>query len=156
MQLPVGKGAKGSWRGKAGVVKYIVIGLVAISAKIYGISLLTNLACTLHSSIKLKSHVGLDRSIAHFYRHIDVYPYLNPSIILAPATKPLHAETSKALFMGGNGKVHLKASLHRSTWVAGQRCYANLHVRNEASKKVSAICVLQTHFNFTLLTSVYS
>lgn len=28
MQVPVGKGAKGSWRGKAGVVKYIVIGCV--------------------------------------------------------------------------------------------------------------------------------
>jgi hypothetical protein len=114
MHLPVGKGAKGSWKGKAGVVKYIVIG-----------------------SIKLKSHVGSDRSIAHFYRHVDVFPYLNPSIVLAPAISPLRAETSKALFMGGSGKVYLKASLHRPTWVAGQRCYASLHVKNEASKKVS-------------------
>ncbi|KAK9894367.1 hypothetical protein P389DRAFT_95525 [Cystobasidium minutum MCA 4210] len=116
MQLPTGKGAKGSWKGKAGIVKYIVIG-----------------------SIKLKSHVGLDRSIAHFYRHVDVFPYLNPSIILAPAIKPLHAETSKAMFMGGSGKVHLKASLHRPTWVAGQRCYANIYVKNEAGKKIKTL-----------------
>lgn len=113
MQIPVGKGAKGSHKSKQGVVKYIVIG-----------------------SVKLKSHVGTDRSIAHFYRHVDVYPYFNPSIILAPSLKALTVDASKALFMGGSGKVNLSATLHRLTWVAGQRCYVDVRVKNGASKKV--------------------
>ena len=120
MQIPVGKGAKGSHKSKQGVVKYIVIG-----------------------SVKLKSHVGTDRSIAHFYRHVDVYPYFNPSIILAPSAKALIVEASKALFMGGSGKVSLSASLHRLTWVAGQRCYVDVRVKNGASKKVRLIPIGQ-------------
>ena len=89
------------------------------------------------SSVKLKSQEGTDRSIAHFYRHIELYPYLNPAIILAPAMKPLEAFTSKSLFMGGNGLVKLFASIHRSNWVAGQSCYVNLRVENDSTKKVS-------------------
>lgn len=38
--------------------------------------------------------------------------------------------------MGGSGKVTLEASMHRPTWVAGQRCYVDVEVRNETSKKV--------------------
>lgn len=88
------------------------------------------------SSVKLKSKTGSDRSIAHFYRHVDVFPYYNPAIILAPALKPLQAEAAKSLFMGGSGKVSLKASMHRETWVAGQRCYVDVRVENESGKRV--------------------
>lgn len=87
--------------------------------------------------MKLKSRDGQDRSIAHFYRHIEVFPYLNPAVLLAPALKPLRAEASKALFMGGSGQVKLSAEMHRSTWVAGQHCYVDIRVENETGKKVS-------------------
>ncbi|KAK0552936.1 hypothetical protein OC846_001516 [Tilletia horrida] len=113
LEVPIGKGAKGSYRGKTSVVRYIVIG-----------------------SVKLKSSNGSDRSIAHFYRHIDLFPYLNPSVVLAAAPKPIVSQGQKGLFMGGSGKVQLTASLHRSTWVAGQRVYVNIAVNNETSKKV--------------------
>ncbi|GAA5978811.1 hypothetical protein JCM11641_003571 [Rhodosporidiobolus odoratus] len=113
MTLPVGKGAKGPWKGKQGVVRYIAI-----------------------ASVKLKSKAGADRSIAHFYRHVEVFPYFNPALALAPAIKPLEAEAAKSLFLGGSGKVSLKASMHRETWVAGQRCYVDVRVENESSKKV--------------------
>lgn len=94
---------------------------------------------TTFSSVKLKSHSGADRSIAHFYRHVEIFPYLNPAIILASALKPLIASTSKALFMGGNGLVHLTGKLHRTTWIAGQRCYVDVSVENDSSKKVRRI-----------------
>ncbi|CAD6897733.1 unnamed protein product [Tilletia laevis] len=113
LDVPIGRGAKGSYRGKTAVVRYIVIG-----------------------SVKLKSSNGTDRSIAHFYRHMELFPYLNPAVVLSPAPKPLVSQAEKGLFMGGSGKVLLTASLHRPTWVAGQRVYVNIAVSNETSKKV--------------------
>ncbi|SCZ97704.1 BZ3500_MvSof-1268-A1-R1_Chr4-3g07389 [Microbotryum saponariae] len=116
MSLPVGKGAKGGWKCKQGVVRYIVI-----------------------ASVKLKSKHGSDRSIAHFYRHVDIFPYYNPAILLAPSPKPHTARASKSLFMGGSGKVNLEASLHRQTWVAGQRCYVEIRVENESNRKIKSL-----------------
>lgn len=116
LELPVGKGAKGSYRGKHAVVRYIVIG-----------------------SVKLKSANNTNRSIAHFYRHIDLYPYLNPAIVLSSSARPVQARASKGLFLGGSGKVHLTASLHRHSWVAGQRLYVHLRIDNETNKKVKSL-----------------
>lgn len=116
MELPVGKGAKGSYRGKHAIVRYIVIG-----------------------SVKLKSANGANRSIAHFYRHVELYPYLNPAVVLSSSARPIQASASKGLFLGGTGKVHLSASLHRSTWIAGQRVYVNIKIDNETSKKVKSL-----------------
>lgn len=87
-------------------------------------------------SVKLKSHLGTDRSIAHFYRTVDVFPYLEPTGFLAPSIKPILAENTKAIFMGASGKVQLHASMHRQNWVAGQRCYVDVRICNESSKKV--------------------
>ncbi|KAM0754096.1 hypothetical protein T439DRAFT_378184 [Meredithblackwellia eburnea MCA 4105] len=116
LHLPIGKGAKGGWKGKQGVVRYIVI-----------------------ASMKLKSPKGADRSIAHFYRHVEIFPYLNPAVLLAPSNKPLAATGSKSLFMGGNGKVSLTARVHRASWVAGQRCYVDIRVENESNKKIKTL-----------------
>ncbi|SOV06021.1 uncharacterized protein UDID_19255 [Ustilago sp. UG-2017a] len=116
LELPVSKGAKGSYRGKNAVVRYIVIG-----------------------SVKLKSASGANRSIAHFYRHVDLFPYLNPAVILSSALKPIQVTSSKGLFLGGSGKVHLMASLHRNTWVAGQRVYINVGIQNDTSKKINGM-----------------
>ncbi|KDN48840.1 hypothetical protein K437DRAFT_267502 [Tilletiaria anomala UBC 951] len=116
LDIPVGKGAKGTYRGKHACVRYIAIG-----------------------SVKLKSGNDANRSIAHFYRHIDLFPYLNPAVALSSAPKPIQASVSKGLFMGGQGKVHLTASLHRSNWVAGQRVYVRVGVQNETSKKIKSV-----------------
>jgi hypothetical protein len=94
--------------------------------------------------VKLKSQDGRDRSIAHFYRHVEVFPYLNPAVLLAPALKPLRAEEAKCLFMGGTGKVSLSAEMHRATWVAGQLCYVDIRVENGTSKKVSGHWIAQS------------
>lgn len=116
MEVPIGKGAKGSYRGKHAHVRYIVIG-----------------------SIKLKDSQGGNRSIAHFYRHVELFPYLNPAIVLASAPKAIQVSGEKGLFLGGSGKVRVVASLHRGTWVAGQRVYVNVAVQNGTSKKVNSI-----------------
>ncbi|KAJ1035752.1 hypothetical protein NDA13_000412 [Ustilago tritici] len=116
LELPVSKGAKGSYRGKNAVVRYIVIG-----------------------SVKLKSASGANRSIAHFYRHVDLFPYLDPAVILSSALKPIQVTSSKGLFLGRSGKVHLMASLHRNTWVAGQRVYINVGIQNDTSKKINGM-----------------
>jgi hypothetical protein len=75
-------------------------------------------------------------SIAHFYRNVEVWPYLDPAVVLAPSERPIHSMAAKGLFLGGSGKLKLIASLHRSTWVAGQRCFAKVLVSNDTNKKV--------------------
>jgi hypothetical protein len=114
LEIPIGKGAKGSYRGKHAIIRYIAI-----------------------ASVKLKSGDDANRSIAHFYRHVDLYPYLNPAVVLSSAAKPITATVAKGLFMGGPGKVQLTATLHRGTWVAGQKVYVRIGIKNESSKKVS-------------------
>lgn len=96
----------------------------------------------LHRSVKLKSKTGGDRSIAHFYRNIDVFPYLSPAAVLKPSPLPISAEACNSVFMGGSGKIKLSARLHRSSWVAGTRCYVEVSVLNETSKKVRRYFVL--------------
>lgn len=124
LEMPIGKGAKGSYRGKNAVVRYIVIG-----------------------SVKLKNAQGGNRSIAHFYRHIDLFPYFNPAVALSSAPRAIQASAEKGLFMGGSGKLRVSASLHRGTWVAGQRAYINVSVHNQTSKRVKNAC-------FTLIRTV--
>jgi hypothetical protein len=86
-------------------------------------------------SIKIKDTRKNSRSIAHFYRSIDVWPLFDPAIVLAPASTPLYTSTAKSLFLGGHGTVKLTASLHRPTWIAGQRCYVRIFVANDSEKR---------------------
>lgn len=109
LDMPIGKGAKGSYRGKKALVRYIVIG-----------------------SVKLKSADGRDRSIAHFYRHVDLLPYINPAVVLASAPRPIQATAER-------DRISLTASLHRPAWVAGQRVYVNVAVRNETSRRIKTV-----------------
>ncbi|PWN19970.1 hypothetical protein BCV69DRAFT_313177 [Microstroma glucosiphilum] len=109
LEMPIGKGAKGSYRGKKALVRYIVIG-----------------------SVKLKSSDGSNRSIAHFYRHVDLLPYINPAVVLASAPRPIQATTER-------NRISLTASLHRPTWVAGQRVYVNVAVRNDTSRRIKNV-----------------
>ncbi|CAO1631190.1 unnamed protein product [Jaminaea pallidilutea] len=124
MELPIGKGVKGTYRGKNAHVRYIVIG-----------------------SIKLKDTNGGGRSIAHFYRHVELFPYLNPAVVLSSAPRPTQASGEKGLFLGGSGKVKVTASLHRPTWIAGQRVYVNVSVNNATTKRISSA-------TFTLIRTV--
>lgn len=116
LEVPVGKGAKGVYYGKHASIRYIAI-----------------------ASVKVKSGEKDPGSIAHFYRQVELYPYLNPAAVLASAPQPIQASASKSLFMGGPGKVYLSAYLHRPAWVAGQRVYIRVKIQNETDKKVCGL-----------------
>ena len=95
-------------------------------------------------SFKLKDTTSGKRSIAHFYRSCEVWPLLNPEKFLVPAPRPLRATVSKSLFMGGDGKLTLTATLIRLYWISGQRCFVHLSIQNETKKAVVSV-------TFTLL-----
>ncbi|KAF8641013.1 hypothetical protein AX17_000658 [Amanita inopinata Kibby_2008] len=90
-------------------------------------------------SFKLKDSESGKRSIAHFYRSCEIWPRLNPAKILAPAPRPLRATASKLLFMGGDGKLELTASLQRLYWISGQQCFIQLGIRNETRRPVTGL-----------------
>lgn len=91
------------------------------------------------SSFKVKCTVTNERSIAHFYRNCEIWPRLEYATIFTPASKPLSAQVSKGLFLGGKGKVNLTAKLHRLHWFAGQRCYLNFSITNDTKKAVKRL-----------------
>ncbi|GLB35886.1 putative arrestin (or S-antigen), C-terminal domain [Lyophyllum shimeji] len=90
-------------------------------------------------SIKVKDPTSNSRSIAHFYRDCEIWPRLNPSVILAPAARPLQATTRKGLFMGGSGKVDLTPSIHRFHWIAGQECFVKVIILNGSKKTINSL-----------------
>lgn len=94
------------------------------------------------ASIRIKDSRTSSRSIAHFYRNIELWPAFDPSRMLAATPSPLYATAAKTIWMGGPGKVKLTASLHRENWVAGQRCYFKVYVANDSSKKVKEINIV--------------
>lgn len=129
MHLPVGGGAKGAFTGEKGKgpnIKYVVVG-----------------------SVKLHIPKTGKRAIAHFYRPIVLLPYHNPARALAPARMPIveYIESGLGWSLGGEkGKVFLQVSLGRQTWVAGQRVWCEVGVRNNSNKKITkcALAILQT------------
>lgn len=129
MQLPVGGGAKGAYTGEKGKgpnIRYVVVG-----------------------SLKLHIPKTGKRAIAHFYRPIVLLPYLNPAKVLVPSRTPI-VEFAESLLgwslTGEKGKVFLQVSLGRQTWVAGQRVWCEVGVRNNSNKKITkcALAILQT------------
>lgn len=121
MRIPLNAGAKGSFSSpgnKGPCVRYVVVG-----------------------SIKLYIPSTMKRSIAHFYRSVVILPYLNPSIVLAPSLDPIESVVEGGLgwSLGGEkGKVEVRVGLGRRTWVAGQRVWCEVGVRNNSSRKVSS------------------
>lgn len=96
------------------------------------------------SSIKIKNSDAQSRSIAHFYRNCQIYPALQPTVILAPAAQPLQKSSAKNLFLGGRGKLNLSCTLHRATWVAGQDCWVKINIQNDTTKRVKNLTLSLT------------
>jgi hypothetical protein len=135
MQVPMGavRCPKGPFHGPSGVsVRYIALVCVVC---LFSKSIASDPD---QSSIKIKDEFN-KRSIAHFYRDCEIWPRLNPSLILAPAEQPIQATTSKGLFMGGSGEVQLTAALHRPTFIAGSKVIVNLSVKNDTKKLIKSL-----------------
>ncbi|RDX50472.1 hypothetical protein OH76DRAFT_1482249 [Lentinus brumalis] len=121
MQLPIDD-AFGSAKGAATVPSGVTIRYIAMI------------------SVKVKDSQTGKRSIAHFYRDCEVWPRMNPSVVLANAPRPIQASTAKSLSVIGNGsKLKLTAMLHRMTWIAGQRCAVRIWIANETKKSIKSV-----------------
>ncbi|KAI0830570.1 hypothetical protein BC628DRAFT_1354600 [Trametes gibbosa] len=91
-------------------------------------------------SVKVKDSKTGKRSIAHFYRDCQVWPRMDPAVVLANSQRPIQASTVGSFaVLGAGGKVRLTAMLPRITWLAGQRCYVHLSVTNESKKSVKTV-----------------
>lgn len=105
LQLPIARGVKGSYRSENAEVGYIAI-----------------------ASVRVRSFAEQQGGIAHCFQKIQLYPYLNPTEVLASAVRPI---VEQAVHTTPNGEsVRLAAALHRETWVAGQRVYFDMSVLN--------------------------
>lgn len=90
--------------------------------------------------MKIKDSKTLKRSIAHFYRDCEVWPRLNLNVMLANPSRPIQASSTKSFsVIGGGGQLKLTATLHRSTWMAGQRCYMCIGLGNSTKKTVKTV-----------------
>ncbi|CAE6538483.1 unnamed protein product [Rhizoctonia solani] len=86
-------------------------------------------------------------SIAHFYRHIDIWPTYGPlDLHSTEEVRPIvdHSGTvssraARELLFGGSGMLHLTAVLHRKVWLAGQKCTVYIGAWNETRKFVKTI-----------------
>lgn len=111
LQLPIARGAKGSYRSEQAEIGYIAI-----------------------ASVRVRSFGEHQGGIAHCFQKMDLYPYLNPTEVLASATRPILEQASDA-------QVRLAAALHRETWVAGQRVYFDMSVLNRAAETMHLLHV---------------
>ncbi|KXN88790.1 hypothetical protein AN958_06659 [Leucoagaricus sp. SymC.cos] len=90
-------------------------------------------------SFKIKDEPGR-RSIAHFYRLIEVWPRLDPAAILSPAIRPLQATVSTNISkLPHTGRIKLTASIHRLHWVAGQLCQVKIIIDNNTTKTLKKL-----------------
>ncbi|CAE7132376.1 unnamed protein product [Rhizoctonia solani] len=86
-------------------------------------------------------------SIAHFYRHIEVWPTYGPlALHSTEEVRPVvdHSGTvssraARELLFGGSGMLHLTAVLHRKIWLAGQKCTVYIGAWNETRKFVKTL-----------------
>ena len=92
--------------------------------------------------MKVKDSQTLKRSIAHFYRDCEVWPRLNLNVMLAAPSRPIQASSTKSLsVIGSGGQLRLTAMLHRSTWIAGQRCYVRVGLGNDTKRTVRTVAL---------------
>ncbi|KAF7311048.1 Polysaccharide lyase family 8 protein [Mycena chlorophos] len=113
MHIPINHGARprGVVRASGFAVRYIVL-----------------------VSIKVKDENN-QRSIAHFYRDCEIYPRLDPTLVLAPAEKSPKATISQNLGSDSKGVVSLTVGVHRDCFVAGTHIPARIRIRNLNNSK---------------------
>ncbi|WFD36054.1 hypothetical protein MCUN1_002925 [Malassezia cuniculi] len=115
LSLPIGRGARGSYRSAKAQVGYLVI-----------------------ASVRVKSFGEQHGGVAHCFKQIDLHPYINPTAALASAARPILARNT---LQGSEPVVDLAAALHRETWVAGQRVYFDVSVRNSGTERLDRLGV---------------
>ena len=118
LPLPITNFPRGPFRSSQGSIKYILI-----------------------ASLKLFFPTTGKKSIAHFYRHVTIYPFLDVDRVLRNFEAPLEVERQKKVGGGWTwgkvGKTEMTVKSARAVWVAGQQCWLDIGIRNDGVKKVS-------------------
>lgn len=65
---------------------------------------------------------------------------MNPSVVLAPTSRPIQVTASESLRLGGNGQITLTASIHKH-WISGQSCFVKVKVVNKSEKALKNLCL---------------
>lgn len=138
LPLPLSNFPRGPFRSSRGAIKYILI-----------------------ASLKLFFPATGKKSIAHFYRHITVYPFLEIDKVLLNYGDPIEVSRESKLgwkWAGGEGRVGLNVKAARKIWVAGQQCWIDVAIRNESSKKARSplLCRSRSLGGERLLTRLLS
>lgn len=115
LSLPIGRGARGSYKSAHAQVGYLVI-----------------------ASVRVKSFGEQHGGVAHCFSPIDLHPYNNPTAALASAARPILARNAPH---GSSEAIDLVAALHRQTWVAGQRVYLDISARNNSDTAVEHLSI---------------
>ncbi|KAJ3548859.1 hypothetical protein NMY22_g1102 [Coprinellus aureogranulatus] len=87
-------------------------------------------------SLRVKDPLSDGRSVAHFYRHIHVWPALDLAFCLTSLPRPIQVTMS-----GLEGALKFSLNLHRLQWFAGQHCHLRFHVLNKTSKPMKTLVV---------------
>ncbi|KAL7408936.1 hypothetical protein BDY24DRAFT_246377 [Mrakia frigida] len=123
LPLPITNFPRGPFRSSQGSIKYILI-----------------------ASLKLFFPTTGKKSIAHFYRHVTIYPFLDVDRVLRNFEGAVEVEREKRASgnwgWGEKGKVELKVKSARGVWVAGQQCWLDVGVRNEGGKKINRLDIV--------------
>jgi len=114
LQVPMEKGAKGSYQSNSAEVGYIII-----------------------ASVRVKAFGEKQGGVAHCFQKLQLYPYLNPTAVLASASRPIVAHSNSV--EADARRIQLAASLHRETWVAGQRVYFDVSVLNNGEDMLNML-----------------
>lgn len=121
LQLPMDQGAKGGYKSANAEVGYIVI-----------------------ASVRVKAFGEQYGGVSHCFQRLNLYPYLNPTAILASSLVPIvsFSDSTEAQ----SRKIQLACSLHRETWIAGQRVYFDASVLNNGQNMLNIlrIALVQT------------
>jgi hypothetical protein len=78
-------------------------------------------------------------SFAYTYQNCEIWPRLNPSVVLAHTSRPLLASANQSLSTSGKGKVELTVSLSRLHWISGQQCPVSISIINNSKKVVKTL-----------------
>ncbi|GAO48343.1 hypothetical protein G7K_2516-t1 [Saitoella complicata NRRL Y-17804] len=65
-----------------------------------------------------------------------LYPCLDPEKALLPLEYPLRSTEEGRQLLGGQGVVTLVAQSHRTTWIAGQLAFVELHISNQSARTI--------------------
>ncbi|TEB38875.1 hypothetical protein FA13DRAFT_1704541 [Coprinellus micaceus] len=90
----------------------------------------------LMASIRIKDPLSDDKSLAHFYRDVHIWPRWDLAFCLTPLPRPIQVTMS-----GLEGNLKFSIILQRLQWFAGQHCHLKFYVVNNTSKPIKNLTV---------------